>query len=157
MNMDRLPIMEYNGVQFGQSKTIERFVARKLGFAGSNDAEEVLIDMLCEHVRDIKQKYNDAKAGKTGDAMNEAKASFVAKDLPEWLEKLEKCVQAGGFAVGDKISIADISIHQLIRDHFDDADAALRACSGCPKLTAIVENISTAAKEWFSSRPVTGI
>eukprot|EP01034_Spumella_vulgaris_P001323 gene1323-1740_t len=61
-------------VTLGQSKTIERFVAKKLNLFGSNDNEGALIDMIAEHVRDIKQKYNDAKAGKKDAELEAAKA-----------------------------------------------------------------------------------
>jgi hypothetical protein len=41
----------------GQSKTIERFVARQHGFLGSNELEAAQVDMICEHMRDIKQMF----------------------------------------------------------------------------------------------------
>ena len=34
----------------GQSKTIERFVARRHGFMGDTELEAARIDMICEHV-----------------------------------------------------------------------------------------------------------
>ena len=63
-NLGRLPILVYNGtVEIGQSKTIERFLARQFGFAGDNIIEEALIDTICENIRDIKQKYMDCRIG----------------------------------------------------------------------------------------------
>ena len=61
--MDRLPLLEVNGQQIGQSKSIEKYVAKQCGLFGSNDIEGALTDMITEHIRDIKQSYNDAKAG----------------------------------------------------------------------------------------------
>jgi len=64
VNMDRLPLLEVNGQQIGQSKSIEKYLAKSVGLFGSNDVEGALIDMITEHIRDIKQGYTDAKAGK---------------------------------------------------------------------------------------------
>jgi hypothetical protein len=68
VNMDRAPVLLYTEAgtttTIGQSKAIERFVARKLGLYGSNEIESALIDIICEHIRDIKQKYSDVKTGK---------------------------------------------------------------------------------------------
>lgn len=56
--MDKVPILAVTegGVttKFGQSKAIERFAAKRFGLFGENDLEGARIDMICEHVRDIK-------------------------------------------------------------------------------------------------------
>ena len=56
-NLGRLPLLVWEGNEISQSKTMERFLGRKFGFMGSNDIEEARIDAFCEHIRDIKQKY----------------------------------------------------------------------------------------------------
>lgn len=43
-NLNRLPIMEVDGVKVGQTKAIERFLARRFDMMGSNDLEEAAID-----------------------------------------------------------------------------------------------------------------
>eukprot|EP01033_Poteriospumella_lacustris_P011902 gene11902-8492_t len=155
VNMDRLPILTYNGAKIGQSKTIERFLAKKLGFFGSNDVEEALIDAVTEHVRDIKQKYNDAKAGKSGDEQAAAKAAFIANDLPKWLDKLEHSLEKSGFSVGSKLSLADFTLFHLLREFFDDKDAVVVLVAERPTLAAIVANVEPALKTWLETRPQT--
>lgn len=155
VNMDRVPILVYNGAEIGQSKTIERFVAKKLGFLGANEIESALVDMICEHVRDIRQKYNDVKVGKSGEELNEAKHKFLYNDFPAWMSKLEKCLGNNGFAVGEKMSLADIAIQQLIQDYFDDKEAGPTAILSCPKITSSVNAVAAAGKTWFETRPVT--
>jgi len=155
--MDRLPLLVYNGVTIGQSKTIGRFVAKKLGFFGSTDEEGALIDMITEHVRDIKQKYGDAKAGKQGDELAAAKAAFMATDLPTHFAKLEKCVGAGGYSVGGKISLADVTLQIFVQDFFDDKAGAAAAVEGCPNISAVVATVATAAAAWIASRPATAM
>ena len=111
--MDRAPVLVYKGTSIGQSKSMERFLAKKLGFAGANEIEEAQIDQISEHVRDIRTKYADARVGKTGDELEAAKATFIAEALPVWMEKLEKTLPGTNFAVGDKMSLADVYIQQL--------------------------------------------
>jgi glutathione S-transferase len=91
--------------------------------------------MLTEHIRDIKQKYYDAKAGKSGEELKAIKTSWLKNELPSWAAKLEACVGKDGFAVGNRLSLADVTIIQLFfTDYFDDKD-----------------------KEWYATRPQTFI
>merc|ERR1712228_836862 len=48
-NLGELPILEVDGVQIGQSKAIERYVAKAIGMMGSTALEEAQIDAICEH------------------------------------------------------------------------------------------------------------
>lgn len=155
VNMGRVPVLVYNGVKIGQSKTIERFVAKKLGFFGSNEIEEAFIDMITEHIRDIKQKYLDAKAGKSGDELAAVKAAFITDDLPKWLDKLEHSIGKSGFAVGDKISLADVTICVFLREYFDDKEAVNALIAARPSFAGIVSNVEAAAKSWIETRPQT--
>jgi len=157
INMERVPVLTYNGtVQIGQSKTIERFVAKKFGLMGSNDVEEALIDMISEHVRDIKQKYYDARAGKKDAELAAAKEAFVNTEYPQWTAKLEKTLSGtNGFAVGGKVSLADVVIYNLVTDTFEDKAAAARAVDKCPRLQASSDKVAEAAKDWIANRPVT--
>jgi glutathione S-transferase len=45
INMDRVPLLEINGVAISQSKSIDRYIARRYGFAGTTDLEAAQIDM----------------------------------------------------------------------------------------------------------------
>ena len=46
-NMGRAPVLQLpNGKTIGQSKTIERFIAAKHGFLGSDEIEAALVDMV---------------------------------------------------------------------------------------------------------------
>ena len=129
-----MPILYIDGkAVLGQSKAIERYLARTFGLMGSNDLEAAQVDMIGEHVRDIKDAYQKAKAAGNGDA-------FLSADLPKWLAKLEKCVsQTGkeGFAVGDKISLAGLQIYSLCTEFFDNKDAAAAAYKPLPRVAAV--------------------
>lgn len=160
MNMDRAPVFVElsSGFTLAQSKSIERFLAIRHGFMGSNEYESAHIDMITEHVRDIKQKYADAKAGKSGEELANVKNSWLEKDFVEWLAKLEKTIPGtSGFAVGTKLSLADITIQQLVQDYFDNKDLAAAAAAQFPKISSSVQVVATAASSYFQSRPVTAM
>lgn len=56
--LGKIPTLDVteNGVttRLAQSKAIERFLAKRFGFFGDNDLEGARIDMITEHIRDIK-------------------------------------------------------------------------------------------------------
>lgn len=61
-SMNKLPLfVTSDGTQFGQSKAIERYVARTLGYMGTTEVECAQIDAICEHIRDLKDSYTKAK------------------------------------------------------------------------------------------------
>merc|ERR1719486_1043995 len=85
-NLGRLPLLEADGKVFGQSKTIERFVAKRVGMMGANAVEEAQIDCICEHLRDCKDKYMKAKTNPETKAahLRDCKDKYMkAKTNPE--------------------------------------------------------------------------
>jgi glutathione S-transferase len=155
-NMERVPILETSdGFKLGQSTAIEKYLAKKFNFYGKTDEEAAKIDMICEHVRDIKQKYNDSKGVKTGEEATLAKADFIVNELPKWMKKLEKVVEGNTFSVGSQISLSDVLIQRFVQDYADDNAGFEKSIENCPKLKGIVAHIANAAKGWYESRPVT--
>lgn len=145
--MDKLPTLTVDGkFTLGQSKAIERYLAKKFGLSGSSDEEFAKVDMICEHVRDIKQKYSDSKIGKTSDEATAAKSAFIANEVPKLYAKLEKCCETTYFSVGGKISLADIATQQFAADYADDKAGMAQALAGLPKLSSIVDDVSHVAK-----------
>jgi glutathione S-transferase len=156
VSMGRVPVLTVDGTyEIGQSKSIERYVAKKFGFMGDTLEEEGKIDMISEHVRDLRQKYNDARAGKSGDEATAAKLAFLTHELPKWFTKLEKVVEGEKYSVGSKLSLADVTIQQFILDYVDNKAAMLDAVAHCPKLLSIASNVQSLARGWIESRPVT--
>jgi len=48
-----LPILYWNDEEIGQSGSIARYVARKVGLAGNNDIEMARADTIADHVADL--------------------------------------------------------------------------------------------------------
>lgn len=143
--MGKVPMLEVGGVKVGQSKAIERFVAKKVGMFGANDIQSAQIDALCSNVIDIKDAYKAAKeAGK--DDKEAAMKKWFDETLPEWLAKVEACLPEapGPWLVGDKMSLADVTYYYFLLDpkcFFDDTEGAKKALATCPKLDAACQAV----------------
>ena len=157
-NLDRVPILVVDGVVIGQSKSIERFVAKKCNMLGCNEVEAAQIDCIVENIRDIKDKYKKVKELPATEK-EEGLKKWFATDFREWLIKLEKSFPAdatAGYSVGSAISHADVVIWCLLSDYFDNS---VTTCyKGCDRLEAIVASVSgiAALKTHLAERPVTG-
>lgn len=146
-NLDRAPILVVDGVEaIGESKAIERFLARRCGLMGKTDVEAAQIDAFCEHIRDLKEKYGSASD----------KAKFASETLPALLRKMEK--KAGETAlVGQALSLADVALYEIVCEHFPARAAYMKGkgegCAAtlssdamlkdCPKLARAVEAVKT--------------
>lgn len=157
----KVPILTVNGTsKIGQSKAIERFLARELGLAGNSSIEAAVIDALTENVRDIKDAYNAAKRAEDKDAQV---AKFFAETLPEWCQKTEKSLpeSAGPWLVGDKISHADIVWYNFVgatsKPFFDNVEGAQAAFANCPRIAAAMDATGRfeGVAQWFANRPDT--
>ena len=142
LNLGRAPVVVIqdgkNRLELGQSKTIERYLARRFGLLGDDEHEAAHIDMIAEHIRDVKDKYKTAND----------KATFLAVGFPEYMEKLDMAIRVigGGSGggpplIGKSLSLADVSLFVLMKDFFDEEHqaAAAAAIRQCPRLLRSVE------------------
>lgn len=75
----QLPLLEIDGLKLVQSQSMSRYVARKGGLVGKTPAEEALVDMVCEAVK-------DARGPVVGFPFNPDPAS-VQQAMPETFKK----------------------------------------------------------------------
>jgi len=161
-SMDKVPFLEVKNSGFvgciSQSKAIERYVAKEFGFMGKDNVEAALIDSYCEFLRDFKTAYH---AEKRKPNREEAMDNWFKVVLVEKLTKFEKIISNDGmfedeFSIGDKLSLADVSIFSFLVEFFDNKEGVLLAYKDCPKLKAIVENVTNNEKisNWLNNRPV---
>ena len=54
LNLGRAPLLLTDEGAIGQSKSIERYVANQAGLMGTTPFEAATIDMVAEHVRDVR-------------------------------------------------------------------------------------------------------
>ena len=80
------------------------------------------------------------------------------------LEKLEKCcsnaqalTKSTTFAVGDKLSYADVCVWSLLRDTFPDSEKTNGAEAKAPTVVKIADMVGglDSVKSWLNERPTT--
>lgn len=54
MPMGQLPVLEVDGKRVYQSSAISRYLAKKVGLAGSNDWESLIIDSAVDTINDFR-------------------------------------------------------------------------------------------------------
>jgi glutathione S-transferase len=149
--LNLIPVIEAGDFKLPQSKAIERYVAKKVGMFGSTLEEEGWVDAINEHMGDI----GGAFAGKESDE------TWFKEALPAYMKKLEATLPGtSGFAVGDKVSLADVAIYRFIKDTQPPNDSkwdsdVLASYADCPKIKAIVATMDGHEKlqKWLKERP----
>lgn len=167
-NLNRAPVLVTpEGVTVGQSKAIERFLARRFGLMGSDDVEAAVIDCISEHCRDVKdaqmrKRFSPFTRDRTEEEKAKDQADWFETEMPAMLAKIEAAVSAGsttkGCAVGSSISYADLCIFSMIKECFPAyKDATLEAAKDCPLLLEICDNCANDPKlsQWIETRPET--
>lgn len=168
MNLNRAPVLVTpEGRTIGQSKSIERYLARRFGLMGSSPEDEATIDCIAEHCRDVKDAaqrkgFSRFARDKTDEEKAAARAEWFETDLPDWLRRIEAVVMetssTPGYAVGSSPSYADVIIWSLLRDcAADDLGETTKAAASCELLNSIAEEIAANpnVKRWLESRPET--
>ena len=156
-SLNKVPVLDVDGVTIPQSKSIERFLARRFNMMGQTDVESAQIDAICESVRDFKDMYQKVRSlpsEERDDGMNE----WFTKTLVERLTLLEhQIVGEAGFSVGNSLSLADVVLFTFITEFFDNKEASYNATLVAPKIRAIINSVgeNEKVKHWITSRPKT--
>jgi glutathione S-transferase len=165
MNLYRAPVLVTpEGATIGQSKAIERYLARRFKLMGKTPEDEAVIDCIAEHCRDVKdaarQKgFSMFTRNKTDEEKAEARKEWFETDMPEMLGKIEQAVKetgSSGYAFGATMSYADVTIWALLRDCLAaDSEDTAKASASCSALNAISENVAAdpGVAKWLSERP----
>jgi glutathione S-transferase len=166
-NLGRAPVLVVGETTLGQSKAMERFVARRVGLMGGTDVEAAQIDALAEHVRDIKdaQRAKDFSMFSKKDADDKARlrTEWYETDLPAWLVRLEASLPntaVSGYGIGTERSYFDFSLWAAFRDSVragEDEPPTLAALATTPKLMAILDAVDQdpTVQAWVKRRPTT--
>lgn len=163
LSMNKLPALEIVKsniiTTLFQSRAIERYLASEFGLMGKTPLEKVMIDALCETIRDLKSDYQTFRKAENKE---ESFKKWFNEVLPEKLKLLEVILQEYSFsdypfAVGSNLSLADIVIHNFVVDFFDNKEGIKNAAKDCKKLLTIVENVSKHPDiiKWKETRPDT--
>mmetsp|Transcript_35504 Transcript_35504/g.42804 ORF Transcript_35504/g.42804 Transcript_35504/m.42804 type:complete len:261 (-) Transcript_35504:73-855(-) len=168
-NLNRAPVLVTDdGLTIGQSRAMERFLAKRFGLMGSTAGEEALIDCVTEHCRDVKDAamrkgFSAFSRDKTEEEKLKARNEWFNVEMPTFLGKIDQMVEETsgvekGYAVGNSRSYADVSIWYLLRECSPaDLDDTTKASEKCETLNAIADAVSTDPRviKWLTERPAT--
>lgn len=190
-NLGRMPVCSVGDQHIGQSAAINHYIAAECGMMGSNNIEAAQIIGVCEHVKEmmtafrgivpygaeptaeaLNKWFNEGATDSTGPAVREG---YSSRYLSWWLGRIEASVGAGGFAVGNKLSLADVVIYNALAEYLKESEAkegtpawrreafADKARTDAkvaahPKLAAIVASVAGNAgiQRWLDQRGVQG-
>jgi len=105
-----LPVLVYNGQEFGQSQSVARFLASEFGMMGKNNVEAARINEAVDCMYEIRAKYFTAAFAKEEAAKAEA-VKALAEEFKKMMTRvvdISKEAGKSGFIVGSKVSFADI-------------------------------------------------
>lgn len=166
MNLNRAPILiTPDGQTIGQSKAIERYLARRFGLMGQTPEDEAIIDCIAEHCRDVKDAarykgFSKFAKNKTDEEKARDRKEWFESDLPEMLMKIESAVletsASSGYSFGNSPTYGDVAIWALLRDCMAaDLEDTTKAAEKCTALNAIAEQIASNphVAKWLSERP----
>eukprot|EP01112_Ceratiomyxa_fruticulosa_P007365 TRINITY_DN1907_c0_g1_i1.p1 TRINITY_DN1907_c0_g1~~TRINITY_DN1907_c0_g1_i1.p1 ORF type:complete len:204 (+),score=39.16 TRINITY_DN1907_c0_g1_i1:96-707(+) len=148
---EKIPQLTVDGHKIPQSKAIERFLARRFGFFGSNELETARVDAFSEQVRDINISYNQARGN------DEKIAKFWAEDFPANIAILAKNAPNDGHFVGGKFSLPDVQFYYITSTFFttqDKVDAVLSKYDNLLKIREAVAN-NDRIREYVKNRKAT--
>ena len=165
-NLNRAPVLvTEEGKTIGQSKAIERYLAKKFGLMGKTLEDEAMIDCIAEHCRDVKDAarakgFSRFTKNKTEEEKAAARKEWFERDFPEMLMKIEDAVKetsdGNGCAFGSETTYADVVIWSLLRDcPAADLDDTRKASEECTLLNSIANRIisNDEVATWLSERP----
>jgi glutathione S-transferase len=139
-NLGRMPIVSIGEESFGQSGAINFVVASECGLMGSSTFEAGHILSLAEHLKELVQAYTKLvpwgtePSAETLDLWFDQGAKDVSgpadrdgassRYLTWWAGRIEAVLGSGGFAVGDKLSLADVLLFYIFHETLADEHAA---------------------------------
>lgn len=155
----QVPVLQVaDDVRIGQSRAIERFVARRFGLFGATPLQSGQIDATAELLRDLQDAFERARALQQLHRLALDELRSVGALLRDQLAR------SNGFLVGSSISYADLAFFYLFHDVVlpaiasvtDDLVHADLLAAVPPALSAHVKKISRipSIEHYLSTRPI---
>jgi glutathione S-transferase len=190
-NLGRMPMCTVGDQHIGQSAAINHYIAAECGMLGDNNLQGAQIVAIAEHAKEMVKAWGtlvpwgtepSAEAadkwfdgGATDTTGPADRAGYSTRFLTWWLGRMEAAVGAGGFAVGNRLSLADVMLYNALGEHLRESEVKegtpqwKREAFGnkartdakvaqYPKIAAIIANVAGNAnvQKWLDMRGVQG-
>lgn len=131
-NLGRMPLLTVGDAAIGQSSAINFYVAHEAGLLGSNAVETAQILSIGAHLQELREAwyklvpygtepteevlnkwFDDGAKDVTGTA---DRAGHSTRFLSWWAGRIEAVLGDQGFAVGNKLSLADVQLYNAFAE-----------------------------------------
>jgi glutathione S-transferase len=139
-NLGRFPVcIAKCGTTIGQSMAIWHYAASEAGLLGNNSVEASKVIAVVEHLRELSNGYSElvpfgaepsdetldkwfdqGATDATGPADGSARST---RYLKWWMGRIEAALDSHGFAVGDKLTFADVFMFYVFGDNLSAENA----------------------------------
>lgn len=139
-NLGRMPLVSIGDESVGQSGAINFLIASECGLMGSSTMDAAHILSISEHLKEMYQAYfklvpfgvtpsdedldkwfNEGAKDVTGVA---DRAGQPTRYLSWWMGRIERVLGSDGFAVGGKLSLADVVLYYAFYETLADDQCA---------------------------------
>ncbi|XP_056001226.1 S-crystallin SL11-like [Ostrea edulis] len=150
----QLPCLQVDGRYIPQSGAIMRYVGRAFGLYGASNDESTSIDVVFgatdDFMRNLITMYYEKDEAKKAELKKDVEQNKTGPYMDILEEILKENNGGDGFFVGDKISMADI----LVFDMLDQVTAMITLPDFPPKLGALIDRVKTypKIKEYLAKR-----
>jgi len=188
-NLGRMPLLSLDGGDIGQSAAINFYVASTNDLLGSNALEAAQIIAISEHIKELRTEYNKIVpwgTAPTAEALTKwftegaadisgpaDRAGYSTRFATWWSGRIEATLGSNGFAVGNKLSLADVLLYNAYaetllesevpegadfpswkREPFGDKAATDKLLAAHPKIAASVAAVASNEnfQKWLSIR-----
>jgi len=138
-NLGRMPVLQVGDDSIGQSAAIGYYVAVENGLFGSSTVEGAKIIAIYEHLKEMATAwrtvtpygsaatpeqetkwFEEGATDVTGTAVREG---YSTRYLTWWMGRIENALDTRGYAVGSKLSYADVLLYFFFAETLRDEDA----------------------------------
>ncbi|XP_044144242.1 glutathione S-transferase Mu 4 [Bufo gargarizans] len=113
LDFPNLPYLLDGDVKLTQSNTILRYIAGKHGLCGNTDSEKILVSQIENEAMDFRMRLVTIAYNPN---FEELKGPYLEK-LPTVLERYSRFLGERHWFVGDKITIADFLMYDVLDQH----------------------------------------
>ncbi|CAG9805032.1 unnamed protein product [Chironomus riparius] len=156
MPMGQMPILEIDGKRAHQSVAMARYLAKQVGLVGSNDWEDLEIDMAVDTINDFRNKIGAVQYEADEEVQKKKRTTLDNEIIPFYLEKLEALAKGGHFALG-KLTWADLYFVGILDylNYMAKKDLTVNH----PNLNKVKETVLAleGIKAWVAKRPQTDL
>ncbi|KAH9498436.1 Glutathione S-transferase Mu 5 [Bulinus truncatus] len=114
LDFPNLPYYIDGDIKLTQSNTILRHLARKYKLYGTTEKEQAHVDLLLDVIMDVRNGFVRICYG--SDLSDQVRSQYVAQTKPA-LESLEKYLGDKKFFIGDKVTVCDFHIYEMLDVH----------------------------------------